>query len=79
MYFVYNIGSMILSYIAFPILCVINAVLKLFKTKHKYLALLENKIREQIYWNSTIKTLTETYAMVVMCVCINSLYVSETL
>ena len=76
MYFVYNIGSMIISYIAFPILSLIVACLKPCYKKSKCLTSVYNKIRQQIYWNSTIKVLTETYVIVVMCVLINSKYVS---
>ena len=77
-YFVYNIGSMILTYIALPILSVITALLKACSKKHRCVAIVYNKIREQIYWNGTIKMLTETYVIVVMCVLINTTYVSST-
>jgi hypothetical protein len=75
MYFNYNIGSMIISYIAFLVLALLAAILKPLR-KYKWLKWLYLQIAKRIFWNSTIKTITETYTIVVMCVCINTLNVS---
>jgi len=76
MYFNYNVGSMIISYLAFPVLALLAAILKPLR-KFKLCNWLYLKITGQIFWNTTIKTITETYTIVVMCVAINTLNVSN--
>jgi hypothetical protein len=76
MYFNYNIGSMIISYIAFIVLALLAAILKALR-KYKWINWLYLQITKRIFWNTTIKTITETYTIVVMCVFINTLNVSK--
>ena len=76
MYFNYNIGSMIISYLAFLVLAVFATILKLLR-KFKGCNWLYHQITKRIFWNTTIKTIMETYTIVVMCVCISTLNVSK--
>ena len=66
---------MIISYLAFPVLALLAAVLKPMRN-YKPCNWLYLQITGRIFWNTTIKTITETYTIVVMCVCINTLNVS---
>ena len=54
---IYNFGSMMLSYIAFPIISFFVAVLKCC-TNNRKVVLFNQKMKNMIYWNSTITTLT---------------------
>ena len=46
--------------------------------RHKCLDRLFNKLRSILFWNSTIKIFIESYTILVMCVLINTTYVSLT-
>ena len=75
MYFCYNIGSLILSFLAFPILALVTLILKPMR-RFKCCDWLYLKITTTIFWNSTVKTISQSYTVIVMCVGINSLNVS---
>jgi hypothetical protein len=75
MYINYNVGSMIISYLAFPELALLVAILKPLR-KFKLCNWLYLKTTGKIFWNITIKTITETYLILVMCVAIKTLIVS---
>jgi hypothetical protein len=75
MYFNYNIGSMIISFLAFPVLALTTLILKPLR-KFKCCNWLYLQIASRIYWNTTIKTISQSYTVIVMCVVINTLNVS---
>jgi len=75
MYFNYNIGSLILSFLAFPVLALVALILNPLR-RFKCCNWLYLKITSTIYWNSTIKTISQSYTVIVMCVGINTLNVS---
>ena len=76
MYFNYNIGSLIISFLAFPVLALVTLILKPLR-RFKCCNWLYLQIAGRIYWNSTIKTISSSYTVIVMCVCINTLNVSD--
>lgn len=76
-YLVYNFGSMIITYVAFPILAVVVAIMQPLIGRHRIVAYIHKKIKESIYWGSTITTIAESYTISVTCICINTLYVSH--
>jgi hypothetical protein len=76
MYFNYNIGSMIISFLAFPVLALVSLIIKPLR-RFKCCDWLYLQITGRIYWNSTIKTISSSYTVIVMCVCINTLNVSD--
>ena len=78
MYLIYNIGSVILSFLAFLLLALISCFLKLLR-KFKCCNWLYNQITKRLFWNSTITSISESYLVLVMCVCINTLNVSANL
>ena len=75
MFFCYNIGSLILSFLAFPVLALFTLILKPMR-RFKCCDWLYLKITTTIFWNSTVKTISQSYTVIVMCVGINSLNVS---
>jgi hypothetical protein len=57
MYFSYNIGSLILSFLAFPVLAFTALLLKPLR-KFKCCNWIYLQITNRIFWNSTITTIT---------------------
>lgn len=78
-YLIYNFGSMMITYVAFPFLAIIVAIMQPFVGRNKKVAYVHKKIKESIMWGGTITTITESYTVGLTCICVNTLYVSSLL
>ena len=74
LYFMHNIGSISLMILAWPALA-LSILFMTPCTKVPCMVKLRIKLKNMIFWNSTVKTITETYTIFVMCVLINTLNV----
>lgn len=71
LYFLHNLGSLCFPIFAFPILVVVNLVLKIYRGNKKF-ANASRKIEGHIYWNTTIRVLLEAYTIMIVCAFINT-------
>lgn len=72
LYFMHNIGSISLMILAWPALA-LSILFMTPCTKVPCMVKLRIKLKNMIFWDSTLKTITETYTIFVMCVLINTL------
>ena len=70
-YFLYNMGTLILTFLAVPILIVVSLCLKAISKNFKKLGRLHAKLSNFLYWNYIIQVLVESYSVMCMCVLIN--------
>lgn len=75
MYFLFNVGSVILWTVAFFVLCLISLLLKPLR-KFKCCNWLYCQITKRIFWNFPITSFSETYQFIAMCTAVNTLNVS---
>jgi hypothetical protein len=76
--FLYNLGSLILAFVAVPVVLLAYPVLipcKRFDRVEK----IRHSIWTATFFNHTIRTIVESYVILVVCVCINTLDVSPCL
>jgi len=72
LYFIHNIGSVFLLFVLAPIMAALVAGMTAC-TKVSCITKLRTSFKKLIFWNSTVKTVSETYAVLVMCVLLNVL------
>lgn len=72
LYFIHNSGTIILFLFLWPIL-LLSIVFMTPCTKVPCIVYLRRKLKNMIFWDSTIKFITETYTILVMCVLVNTL------
>ena len=80
----YNLGSMIIAILSFPVLTIYACVLKFFIPCCKgpvkvYCKKKREDLQETLYWSQPIVTYTESYAVLSMCTLINLRFVSPDL
>ena len=78
----YNLGSMIIAILSFPVLVIYSCVLKLFipcckGTIKRSCKKKRESLEETLYWSQPIVTYTESYAVLSMCTLINLRFVSH--
>jgi len=72
----YNLGSMIIAILSFPVLAIYSSILRLFipvckGTIKKSCKKKRESLEETLYWTQPIVTYTESYAVLSMCTLIN--------
>ena len=77
----YNLGSMIIAILSFPVLAIYSSILRLFipvckGTIKKSCKKKRENLEETLYWTQPIVTYTESYAVLSMCTLINLRFVS---
>ncbi len=77
MYFLKNLGSMIIGLVSLPVLFTIVIVLKYLKNCNKKMHRIYEKLNGVIFWGQPITLLNETFWMVCLCTFVNSKIVSN--
>ena len=69
MYTIINLGSLLIFFVIFPVAYIFELLLRLINCKHS--TKLNKKLRNLLYWNSSIRFFRESYAITLMCAFIN--------
>ena len=69
MYVIINLGSMLFLFVLFPILAILEIIMRIIPTNYTKKG--SNYLRRTIYWNSSIRLFKESYAIALMCALIN--------
>ena len=69
MYCLINIGSILILMVLFPILVAFDLILRLIS--YKYAIKANNKLKQILYWNTTLTTFKESYLIALLCAFIN--------
>lgn len=76
MYFLYNLGSMILGLLSLPLIMAFSLILRLFKRKNKLLNKIYKKLTGIVFWEHPITLTNETFWLICFCTFINVTFVS---
>ena len=69
MYVLINLGSMLILFILFPTLALIEILARVIPNENS--KKLSEYLRKKLYWNSSIRLFKESYAIALMCALIN--------
>ena len=76
MYFLRNMGTLMLVLLSLPFLVVVQLILKYVFRNSKRVTIFERRLSKSLYWNYVIQVIFESYSVLCMCVLINLRYVS---
>ena len=77
LYFLRNMGTLMLTFIAIPVFVVVQLLLKYLLKSNKRVRQLEQKISKFLYWNYMITVVIESYSVLCMGAFINLRHVSK--
>jgi len=77
MYFLNNLGSMIVGILSLPVMMAMLYILKYLKNFSKRIEKIYANLEEMMFWEHPITLTNETFWMVCLCTFINSRIVSE--
>jgi hypothetical protein len=76
MYFLNNLGSMIVGLLSLPILMAVLFVIKFFKSRNKRIEKIYKALNEVMFWEHPITLTNETFWIVCLSTFVNSTIVS---
>ncbi len=76
-FFIYNMGTLMVVILSMPLLAVVSYTLKLLRNKHRRINTAYLKISNYLFWSHSITVVFESYSMVCVSAFINSTHVSR--
>lgn len=77
MFFIYNMGTLLISIAVIPLLAILSYILGLMKEQSSLANRQYLNISRLLYWDYILGTFFESYSVICMCVAINLTYVSK--
>jgi hypothetical protein len=77
MYFHYNLGSLLIAFLALPLQLAVYVCLIPLRPRVPRVEVWMRKMWISVFWNQTISTIVESYVILVICVALNCLSVSS--
>lgn len=78
-FFLYNMGTLMVVILSMPILGCVSYILKLFRNKNKRIDAAYTKLSTYLFWSHSITVVFESYSMVCVSAFINQTHVSTSI